>query len=141
MPVDRNNQDRYGASMSRKVTTEYCEHCQRKHVTEERVTCDACGGLICMTEPKTVEWFGTGVYSEIHEFMPEFGSLPRVPIVVIYDPKQSSTVFRFYFCCLAHMLAFLRNLPPGYLPIDEIRIEGTVSAFAQIPVQEIPEAE
>ena len=73
--------------------------------------------------------------------MPEFGTLPRVPIIVTYDSQQSKTRFQFHFCCLAHMLLFLRDLPAGYLPIDEIRIEGTVSAFAQIPVQEIPEAE
>jgi len=123
------------------VETELCEYCHRKHVVEERITCDACGGLILTLEPKTVEWFGTGVYSEIHEFMPDFGGLPRVPITVTYDPKQSNSVFQFHFCCVSHMLLFLRNLPDGYFPVDEIRIAGTVSAFAQLPVQEIPDSE
>ncbi len=123
----------------RQVTTEVCDRCNRKHVVEERILCDACNGLICATEPKAVEWFGTGLYSEVHEYMPQLDSLPRTPITVTYDPKQSNAIFQFHFCCLSHMLLWLRHLPEGYLPVDEIRIEGVVNAFAQLPVQEIPD--
>jgi len=123
----------------KQITAELCEHCKRKHVVEERITCDACGGLICSHEPKTVEWFGTGVYSEVNEYMPQLDSMPRTPITVIYDPKQSNAVFQFHFCCLSHLLMWLRNLPEGYLPTDEIQVHGLGNAFMQLPLQEIPE--
>ena len=126
--------------MTRHVETEHCEHCGNTHEKRVIIYCDACQGAIVATEPRTVEWFhNTGVYSKIEEYIPT-GELSRAPITVTYEAKRlSGSVFQFHFCCLAHMLAFLRNLPDGYLPIDEIKIEGLVHAFAQLPVQEIPE--
>jgi len=125
--------------MSRQVDTKKC-NLGHDHVVQERIRCEACGGLIAAIEPRTVEWFGKGVYSEIQQYLP-LGEIPREPITLIYSPRLASTVFENHFCCISHLMLWLRNLPEGYLPSDRIQIVGTVHAFAQIPVQEIPQTD
>lgn len=120
----------------RRIETEQC-NLGHEHVVKEEYYCDYCKGLITEATPKTINWFGKGLVSEVKEFRPAGGG-PRQIITVVYQPVLAGMqAIELHFCSFSHALAYLRNPPKGALPGDQIQIGGTIESFSQTPL-EIP---
>lgn len=117
-----------------KVTSKRCE-LGHDHVTKEEYYCDYCRGLIAEATPKTYNWFGRGITSEVQEFRPAGGGERQI-VTVIYQPVLAGMQpIELHFCALSHALAYLRNPPKGALPGDRIQLSGTVESWSQSPLQ------
>ena len=117
----------------RKIETARC-NLGHEHLAKEEYYCDYCKGLITEATPKTFNWFGRGLVSQVKEYHPAGGG-PRQIITVVYQPVLAGlNPIDLHFCALSHALAYLHNPPKGALPGDQIQIMGTIESFAQTPL-------
>jgi len=121
----------------KQVITQRCE-LGHDHVQVERIFCNLCHGLINEAAPRTVNWFGTGVYSEISEYAPS-GAGGRDPITVLYSPVAAAgRTFELHFCCVSHVFEFFSTLPAGSMAGDRVVIQMHVFAFEQTAIVDLP---
>jgi len=117
----------------RTIETAKCD-LGHEHVVKEEYYCDYCKGLILEALPKTINWFGRGLVSEVKEYRPAGGG-PRQVVSVVYQPVLAGMQpIELHFCSFSHALAYLRNPPKGALPGDRIQIAGTIESFTQMPL-------
>ena len=116
-----------------KIETARCD-LGHEHVVKELYYCDYCKGLILEATPKTINWFGKGLVSEVKEYRPAGGG-DRQIVTVVYQPVLAALQpIELHFCSFSHALAYLRNPPKGALPGDQIQIVGTIESFGQTPL-------
>jgi len=86
--------------------------------------------------PKRIEWFETGISSNVKVLATPDGA-PREVVTVIYEPiADRGKQIPLMFCCLTCALAFFRAKRPGQHEADDITISGSVRAFSQLPIGE-----